>query len=295
MKHQTKTLALLLAVLLVFAFAACSDDDGGTTGTAGTPYTITLMCWNIEKFDATGSFAAAASEVKNQQADVLIVCEIQNNDGDQTSFSTALSSTSWPMTYQYVSSMSDGFNSIGVFSRYPVTSATEILKSGHVRSIYKIVVSLSNGRSMTLYGGHLKSGSDPASFLARESQSQALANYIRSNHNTATDYVAIMGDMNTMGSNSSAPVEDFQSGSTLDRLRLKDDGDAGNDFLAVNYTYLPTTYTHVWPSLLDHIILSPAATARYVSGSVSVPATDWEGAGIISDHRPVRVRLSIPQ
>ena len=291
MRHQKTILALLLAVLLVFAFAACSDDDGSS----GTE--ITLMSWNVANFDGApwDGFNKIANVVKNQQVDILILNEVQDNDNDETYFAQALTAAGWTMQYHSFSSRSDGYDSIGIFSRYPVTATTEILDPPGPRSIYKATVALPGEKTITIYGAHLKSGVTAPDLSARTNQAKQLANYIRSNHtDLGSDLIAILGDMNTMGTTAGDPVEDFLPGSTLDMLCLKDDAVPGNDFTPVNQTWLSTTATFSSGSLLDHIILSPAARNRYVSGSVFIQATTFGTNSGYSDHRSVRARLSLP-
>ena len=47
-----------------------------------------------------------------------------------------------------------------------------------------------------------------------------------------------------------------------------------------------------WHGLLDHIILSPAAGAHYVPGSVTVPQPYGDGPFGPSDHYPVLLELA---
>jgi len=284
---------ILLALTIAWSLTACSDDESSsTTGPTNSRYPITIMSWNVENFEAAGAFANIAAEVKKQAVDILVLCEVQDDDSDEANFTAALSSAGWTMPHHSLSSMQDRFNAIGVFSRYAITATAEVTGASGPRDIYKITVSLTNGKAITLYGCHLKSGANRDSYNQRVAQSSALASYIRTNHTLSTDYVVVLGDMNSMGDGGSGNA-DFASGGTLENLTLKDDGEPSNDFLAVNYTYLPSSDTHSFPSLLDHIILSPQASSRYIPGSVAVPTTPWSGGAIYSDHRPVLLQLNM--
>jgi len=90
--------------------------------------------------------------------------------------------------------------------------------------------------------------------------------------------------------------EDFSANGTLEYLELKSDTDESNNFYSINYHLLPNTYTYPHEiyveSLLDHIILSPAAyNFHYESGSIRVPSPEGDGTYGASDHYPVVLDL----
>ena len=225
---KTRTLPLIMMVSAILAaLASCADysytppDTTGASGTVETgihlqippvsgtttsEYPVTIMCWNVLNFEKADAYAKIAAEISNHRVDILILCEVQNNDDDEARFTAALNAVGWSMPYHSLTRMSDNYNSLGIFSRYPITTATEILESDGPRSILKAVVVLTNDKTITLYGGHLKSGTTTYAYAQRKNQSLALANYVRANHPMLTnDYIAILGDMNTMGSATGDP------------------------------------------------------------------------------------------
>lgn len=271
-------------LLLLTATVGCETDGNAVTG----PYTI--MSWNVEMFKASDAFDKIAGEVKRQGVDILLLSECQNNGDEETRFAAALDKAGYPMNYHRFASY---WNGLGIFSRLPITASSEVAYADGPRYIYRTTIQTPAGTNLTVYGGHLKSGTDLSSYNRRVAQSKALADYIRDNHNETADLIIILGDMNTMGTNGTVNC-DFAQGGTLHCLTLQDDTDPANDFLPVNYTYRRDTDTHNWPSLLDHIILSPAAVRCYIPGSVQVPATPWyDGINLYSDHRPVLLQLDL--
>lgn len=281
----------ILLLIIIFMFS-CDEERRPTRDPYEPPSDrVTIMSWNVEQFLAQNPYINIASIVKRSKADILMISESQSESGeDEKTLATALSELKWPMPYHAYATYWDG---LGVFSRYPIKSTAQVVYSSGPRNIYQVVILLPNNQEITLYGAHLKSGTDLYSFEKRLSQSSDLATYIRRYHDLSRDQVIILGDMNTMGTTPGEPNEDFEAGSTLDRLCLKDDDDPNNDFIPVNKTYLPEVDTHHWPSLLDHIILSPGAMVDYIENSISVLLTPWSGIYTYSDHRPVILQLSI--
>jgi endonuclease/exonuclease/phosphatase family metal-dependent hydrolase len=259
--------------------------------------TVTIAAWNVEGCDLgkTGSAASAgiASALKENGVEVAAFEEIEADD--LSALPAALKSAETGLNNFRYSSRSDGYNSYAVASKYPILSADEILPPSSKtwpRCIYKVRVDV--GKGLTLFVCHLKAMSD--SEAKREAQALALANYIRENYaaSLSTETLVILGDMNTtnVGDLSSDP------GSTLSLLALRDDADSGNDFTSMPESDPPVGGTYTWEgdvayvhtqSSLDHILLSPAARARYKADSLKIVRTDSSGDSmqINSDHYPV--------
>ncbi len=250
-----------------------------------SPQEVTVMSWNVENF-RSNKFTEMATVIKNASVDIVVFCEVQNDDGDEGNIKSALSSISYPMQNSYITSMSDSYNSIMIVSRFPISNTSEILKSsGNTRSILRAEVDIPGGQSLWVYGCHLKARS--SGLNKRKQEAQNLADYIKNNNNPEQDNIIIVGDMNT----TELPGE-AGNNSTLGYMALKDDSNQNNDFLTINYTYIPNKHTQYWQthdkqSTLDHLISSNSLTSKYVSDSVDVVPTEWSGGGILSDHRPV--------
>ncbi|HPN82643.1 MAG TPA: endonuclease/exonuclease/phosphatase family protein, partial [Spirochaetota bacterium] len=276
------------------SISTVSSAFSASSVTSGAVATYTIMTYNVEKFDkggeiSGGTYSTIATIVKTNQADVINLCEVENNDGDEASFATALTTTGWAMNYHSFSSMSDNYNSIGAFSRYSLSDVSEILDPPGPRTIYRYKVTFASGNAVWFYGCHLKSGTESSAQELRVEQAQALANYLRANHNLATDYIVLLGDMNTMNSG------DWTVGNTVTMLELKDDGDASNDFTSFGRTAIyPNTTTFNFPSglTLDHIVISPALMTKYVAGSAKRIGSG-NASSNPTDHYAVRIKITL--
>lgn len=168
MKHSS---VLFIALCACISLAACADEDAvsipssssssttsetassvsstsfsasmassASTASSTSATTLVIMTYNVEKFDKggdipSGTYAAIANTVKTNSTDIINLCEVESSDSDETSFSSALTTAGWAMNYHAFSSMSDNYNSIGHFSRYPVSDVSEILAS-NTRTVY---------------------------------------------------------------------------------------------------------------------------------------------------------------
>jgi len=276
------------------SISTVSSAFSASSVTSGAVATYTIMTYNVEKFDkggeiSGGTYDTIATIIKTNQADVLNLCEVENNGGDEANFASALTTTGWTMNYHSFSSMSDDYNSIGTFSRYSISDVSEILDPPGPRSIYRYKVTFASGSAVWFYGCHLKSGTTLSDQNERIAQAQALANYIRANHNLVTDYIVLLGDMNTMNSG------DWTSGNTVSLLELKDDANSSNDFTSFGRTVIyPNTTTFNYPSglTLDHIIVSPALMNKYVSASAKRIGSGY-AADNPTDHYAVRIKITL--
>ncbi len=283
------------ALLAAIAYASCmpelpSDDvvafESADAGTQARR--LTIATYNVADFDADGTappqHSAVARFAATEGIDVLILEEIQSaaSDDDVTAFTRALEVVSHPMPHRAVTAMSDGFNAIGVWSRFPLIDVDEILEE-NTRTVLRFGVD-AGGTPLRFFGCHLKSGDDPASRSARLREAARLEAYLTAHHDPAREPVIVLGDMNTMSDS------DWADQGTLSRLRLTSDNpkNSANDLTAVNLEALPEGWTYpAMESLLDHILLSPAAMSRYRPESVRLAAPLGDGVPSPSDHLPV--------
>jgi endonuclease/exonuclease/phosphatase family metal-dependent hydrolase len=287
-------------VLLVSIQGCLPDLEGAVGGGPGNrdagdtppPTEVTLATYNVENFDFGGTgeeqYAAVARFAATEAVDVLVLEEIQNDAAgdDEAAFTRALDDASYPMAYHSLSSMSDGFNAIGVWSRFPLSDVREILRE-NTRTVLRFGVQIDDDR-LWCYGCHLKSGGDSLSRSRRREESARLEAYIAKNHDPASEHIAVLGDMNTMSD------DDWRDGGTMSCLALRSDnpGNTANDLTAVNYRELPEGWTYpARSSLLDHLLLSPAALERYQTGSVRIPEPVNDTGRAPSDHLPVVLDL----
>jgi len=267
-----------------------SDTDSDSDADSGPAEEITVATYNVEDFDlggaAGGQYANVAAFARDYGLGVLVVVEVQPDD--EAAFANALTDVGYSMEYHSFSSMSDGFNAIGVWSRYPFLSIDELLTQ-NTRTVYGFEIKVGpKSEHVWFYGCHLKSGSDAASLTKRQTEAQLIESYVLDNHDPVTESVVVLGDMNTMND------EDWLAAGTIGYLTLQSDnpGNTANDFTAVNYTELPQEWTDPgWKDILDHIILSPEAMKHYVDGSVEVPHPAGDGDYGPSDHYPVVLKL----
>lgn len=303
--------ASIALLFLTLTATSCSDDDSSSSASSSSaPASIklTIASYNVEDFSYSGAYATIANYVKTAQIDVIFLCETQlpgqdsDTTGDEAPFAAALTAAGWSMPYhQFIEA--DNYNAIGIFSRYPISDVAPVVDGtfvdpvgktsiASVRPMMQTKVTLPTGRAVWFYGAHLRAMS--SGLAERRAQAHAFEEFIKTKPgvNVLTDYIVVCGDLNTTQGPSANP-SDFSTTGTLGYLSLKYDDatDTANNFTPVNYTFLPTAYSYPsYPSLLDHIILSPAAYANYVSGSVSV--SDYNGSTANpSDHLPVTCQI----
>lgn len=299
---------MLLAVLLLFSLSACSDDDSDPI--LPIDATVRIASYNVEDFGNTDAYTKIAGFIKDYSIDIVVFCEI--NPYDMAQFASTLSSAGVSMPYSLMDPAVAGTTNnewyddqIAIFSKWPITNGEWILQGNYLDPVSgqtvnaprkimkaKVVVTGNDGTAgLWFYGGHLKAM--PDSEDRRRAQAYALSKYILANHNYKTDKIAIAGDMNTLDETPELDLNNKQS--TLSYLSTRWDNDSANDFYPVNWLHLPEQPTYVnWqnysnPSVLDHIILSPALYSSYVAGSVGV-FTHSDGQ---SDHWPVYLELRL--
>lgn len=309
---------LLPVLLIIGTLTACSAPDDGplpyfgdssssalfssaasssSSSYSGQGTAITIMTWNVLNFESSDAYNRIATVVRNKNVDILLGCEVQTDDADLASFGTALTNAGYWFKYRAASSMSDSYNALVVWSQWPINDSLEILKGSYTdpntgqlrftpRSIFRFRVHVFGEHDLWCYGAHLKAGNSSDDEATRRAQAHALEDYIKANHDETSAHIVVLGDMNTIDSRG-----EFADNKAMGYLTLKSDnpGNPGNDFVSATLIHLPADdYTHTsYNSRLDHIILSPAASAVYVPGSVDV----YHPSQYCSDHYPVLLQL----
>ena len=254
---------------------------------------VTIATFNVEKFDlggeGKGQYNAVAEFARDFEIDVLVLQEIQNDSrgDDETIFSSVLETESYPMPYRAMTSMSDGFNAIGVWSRFSLSNSEEILRE-NTRTVLVVDVHVDE-YVFRLFSCHLKAGGDLEETDQRMTEAARLESFILNSTAPESMDLVLLGDMNT------GTDADFAPGGTLDRLSLRSNNEQTSldDFWPVNYSLMPELST--FPSsgaVFDHILLSRTAVDLLVPESVMVPSIAGDGFFEPSDHRPVLLQLS---
>ena len=193
----------------------------------------------------------------------------------------------------------EGNDYLAVISRWPLDEVNTILSGRYEDPISQSSYSFNNMRpvleiklkvfdkAITIFDIHLKAQSPWPNcgdcIKKRRAQAYALENYIIENLDPVNDDIIIAGDANT----ATTTDEDFQKGSTLDMLTLKTDNNVDNDFLSVNYEYKREQTHTKYPSILDHIILSPKLLQQYIDGTIDIITP----SGTPSDHKALLLKL----
>jgi len=273
---------------------------------ASAASSITIATWNVRDCAAsdkkTGERVSLhdtiALTIKEAEADIIVLEEIQSDDakgGDIALLSVALARAGWAMPFVAVVD-ARGEDDLAIFSRYRIAEQGPVLEPGKTdpwpRSGIYASIDL-GGVRVEVLGFHFKAMGDDTSERTRRAQAEALGRHLAAAYGTelATKAIVLAGDFNT------ANASDLGAkASTLSALRLADDADKGNDFLATNFSFRgaePTFVDSRYSSVLDHILLSPALAAGFDESRVKVlrPAA---GHGQIptSDHRLVLVEIS---
>lgn len=238
-----------------------------------------------------------ALTIKEARADIIVLQEIQSDDakgGDIALLSVALARAGWAMPYVAVVDVR-GEDDLAIFSRYRIAEQGPVLDPGQAdpwpRSGIYASIDLGVMR-LDLLGFHFKALGDEKSEKTRRAQAQALGRHLTATYGAelATKAVVLAGDFNT------ANASDLGAkASTLSALRLADDADKGNDFLATNFSFRgdePTFVDSRYSSVLDHILLSPALAAGFDGSRVQVLRPSIAPGEIpTSDHRLVLVEI----
>jgi endonuclease/exonuclease/phosphatase family metal-dependent hydrolase len=267
---------------------------------------LRILSWNLRDCAATDGKTGErlafhepiARVLGSLRPDVAAFEEIQQDDekgGDIALLQVALAKAGWAMPYQ-TSIETGGQDDIALFSRAPILSSEAVLEPGPSDpwprpGLHAVVAT---GTKLDIFVFHFKAMSDKDSESARKAQAKAVADLIRRDlaQGTLSSLAVVAGDFNTDN-----PGDRGSPASTLGFLELKDDSDPSNDFTDAIEDLRPQVPTFVdnrYKSVLDHLILSPRATAALKPGSVLV-FKDLPSVGSvpISDHRPVLVELDL--
>lgn len=263
----------------------------------GTKTRVRIASWNLNDCDLeTGNkityYDNIAAAIKKEGIDVIGLCEIQQDDeigADISNLQNALRNVGWPMANQ-VSIEVGSEDDLAVLSRYPIVDKWSVAPG--TRPIMRVDLMIGS-TTIHYFVCHLKAMGDDSSLNKRVTQAKALADYVRAGLNPTQDIIVFGGDMNSVSAGDRLPTSTVAV-PTLTYLQLRDDSLSSNDFLAMNEFYLPSAYTWYsdgsYPSaILDHLILSPAAQAAYVKGSVGV----YLPPDTCSDHCPVLLDLDL--
>ena len=295
-----------------------SSEVSSSFSAASAGAIVRVAFFNAEDFNSdsvagTGTWGTVADIVATNSIDIIVLSETEPYDAPR--FSQALAargvSMTWRMTTSNTSDPNEDYllkDEISVWSRFAITGYYQVARgfypdpvTGNVVSAPRYVLRTSiavGGKSLWVYGAHLKAVTGMTNEQRRRAQAHALEEYIKSNHAEENDWILVSGDMNTI-----TPSIEFIDAGTIGYLTMKSDnpGNTANDFTAVNLTHLPlpdgyTWRSSSWPSgfadaILDHVILSPALYARYVPGSVRILMKGVSPR--ISDHYPIMLDLSL--
>jgi endonuclease/exonuclease/phosphatase family metal-dependent hydrolase len=267
-----------------------------------------IATWNVRDCAASDKSSGeriplhdyVALTIKEAGVDIIVLQEIQSDDakgGDIALLSVALARAGWAMPYVAVVDVR-GEDDLAIFSRYRIAEQGPVLEPGEADPWPRsgIYASIDCGMmAIDVLGFHFKAMGDEKSERTRRAQAEALGRHLAAAYGAelATRAVVLAGDFNT------ANASDLGAkASTLSALRLADDNDKGNDFLATNFSFRgaePTFVDSRYSSVLDHIFLSPALADGFDETRVKV-LQPVAGSGEIptSDHRLVRVEISPP-
>jgi endonuclease/exonuclease/phosphatase family metal-dependent hydrolase len=346
-----KRIPTVLVLFSIVLFFSCSEDSGYPVVSYPDSGRLVIATYNVEDFATYNSYPydKVAKYMKKHNVDVIVLQEIQSGSvsnmlysdgtvgsgGDTANFNRSLAKFVGTNMYPYYCFNNDGggrLDYVGAWSRYPISDVASVKSprmqdpvSGHWYDGYRPALKFRiqfKGKDIWFYGLHLKSnsGGDISSMEMRRAQAHHLANYIKINHNTLTDYVCILGDLNSLTND-----YDNSGSSTIDILTMRYDNNSANDFTPVNLKHLggetnagvhqwsvengmvvdkvnystmpinlkrPLTFLNqAFKSTLDHIILSPALYSFYHSVETYGYRFDDINRGA-SDHFALQVVLT---
>ncbi len=248
--------------------------------------------------------------------------------GDEYLLSRTLQTNGYPMPYRAFSNNGGSrLDYVAFFSKYPMYDVANVWPArmvdpatGKWYTGYRPALRMRmpyRGRDIWMYTMHLKSnsgGADEDNFGLRRAQAYHLATYMLQNHNPEKDYIVITGDLNTLTNDIHRGMLGQTLG-TIDYMCLRHDnpGNTNNDLHPMNlellggatnvrYPGVPVTGI-TYPSsdgfsdvTFDYIILSKAAKAAYVEGSIYIYEKGSRTAlkDGASDHYPVQLTLEFP-
>ncbi|MGB0522065.1 MAG: endonuclease/exonuclease/phosphatase family protein [Flammeovirgaceae bacterium] len=310
MKRNIATLRNLFSFLiLTVVLGACQEDiadippqtpgGGGSGGSTGNDpghiidaqyqscfnvldtNTLDIVTWNIENFPMEGanSIDLAAEVVRNMYPDVIAIQELRSQS-DFLALASRLQG--YEAAFHNVHLGQDlGF----------LYKTSEIVQVSETSTIYDddrdafprqpvlMTVTHKSGLEVTLINIHLKCCSDGRD--RRAAASVLLKSYIDTN--LPNDNVVLLGDYNDEIFESDDVFANF-SNDSFNYKFVDEDIARGN---SSNWSY-PS-----WPSHLDHILITNELFDRVVDTQVlKVNVCNSSYPTILSDHRPVMVRLN---
>jgi endonuclease/exonuclease/phosphatase family metal-dependent hydrolase len=266
--------------------------DAGDVVSDKASFEVTLATFNVQDFDLGGTskfqYDHVAEFVKEYLLDILVLEEIQQDTSgdDVAEFTKALDNISYNMPFRFITSRSDGFNSIGVWSRFPLISKKEIL-SENTRTSFRFSINIKD-ENLLFLASHLKSGDDKDNVERRLAEAARIASYLQTELDADSRGIVLLGDMNTCSE------ADWSPGGTMDILSLYSPNEnPGNGGLyPVNYSLSPDVPTYpATGAVLDHVFLSESVKSRFIPSSLKVPDIEGDGRYGPSDHRPVVIML----
>lgn len=271
--------------------AAVNEASAGVTLRIGSWNVRDCAAWDEAAGERIALHDYVAAAVRKAEADVMLFQEIQSDEskgGDIALLSVALAKQGWSMPYTAVVN-AKGEDDLAIFSRYKIEAEERLLEPTEADPWPRPGIYARIGAAQTplhLYGFHFKAMGDAKSEAARRAQASALVKVLAERHSGSldSDRIIVAGDFNT------ANASDLEgSDSTLATLSSLGDQDPDNDFLALNYHFLPAVPSFVdsrYRSVLDHILVSPSLKAGISKDSIHViEAVEGPGTIPTSDHR----------
>ncbi len=292
---------ILIMLVTVLGITACSSDNEDTAPAPiptaeftpldvaaclvqGQPNTCDVVTWNLEQFplNSLETITLTADLVRQMDADLIAVQEIRSS----SSFAILTDSLQgWESSVFASSNLNLGFlHKTGEITiteeAFPIYSD---LPSPFPREPLVVTASHTNGLSITFINIHLKCCDGEDNEERRREASRLLKEYIDNNH--PNDNVVLLGDFNDL------IVEETQDQNVF--LNFMTD--------SLNYRFAtqaiaqggPSGWSYPsWPSHIDHILISDELFDNVEdTQTLAFDACDARYTSVISDHRPVLMRL----
>ncbi|MFC2123685.1 endonuclease/exonuclease/phosphatase family protein [Bacteroidota bacterium] len=287
----------IYSVLLIFLFAHCNTNNDPVTepidptGLEACIITtsienLEIMTWNVKEFPLDGeeTITGVTNIIQKLNPDLIAFQEITTS----ASLNTLVSNlTGWDDQIIISSGMNLGF----LFKTSEVTLEEEIIEIltgdsyAFPRPPVKIVISHTNGLSVTLLNIHLKCCGGLDNIWRRKDASEQLKEYIDSNY--ADEEVILLGDYNNEISETPGEENVFYNFIDDDQNYMFVDMEIALDN-STEWSY-PS-----WPSHIDHILVTNELFDNIIqTQTLSLDSCDSQYLYDISDHRPVILQLGM--
>ncbi len=252
---------------------------------------LSMMSWNIEHFPLTDETEAAVVEImEDLQPDLVGVQEIQNRDAF------------WELVdelpgYEGIIGERGYFTRVGLLYR---TDAVELLETEDLfvddaytfpRSVLSATVEVIDAvepTTVTFGVVHLKAFGDAQSVSRRRAAIEDLRGWVDERRAEGHDDVVIVGDWNDR-------LTDDEEDNVFVSL-MEDSAEA--QFLTLEAAEAGESSYVPFPSLIDHIFVTDEVLDGLEYEGTDVLRLDetWSSSyeDVVSDHRPVRARFSVP-